>query len=220
MEEKTTRRIVKRPLYREEIKDALMEAIISGTLAPGERIVETRWAKELGVSQSPIREAIRELEMIGLVENVPYKGCTVRKLTRKDIMDTYEVRIALESMAIIEAIAGDIETLLPRMRESLKEMIEGAQNGDMKRFIESDVLFHEAFVAVSKNELLKRLWRQCYIRDNTRLSTIFSHESLAALAQRHELLCQAIEQRDKDRCKEEVMAHFHMLIDGLSKIDT
>ena len=73
MESKKTYQISKRPLYREEIKEALMDAIVTGALAPGERIVETRWAKELGVSQSPIREAIRELEMIGLVENIPYK---------------------------------------------------------------------------------------------------------------------------------------------------
>ena len=89
---KKTYHIEKRPLYREEIKEALMQAIVSGELAPGDRIVETRWAKELGVSQSPIREAIRELEMIGLVENIPYKGSIVRKLTRKDIINTYEVR--------------------------------------------------------------------------------------------------------------------------------
>ena len=73
MEGKKSYRIAKRPLYREEIKEALMEAIVSGELAPGERIVETRWAKELGVSQSPIREAIRELEMDSeLDDDVPH----------------------------------------------------------------------------------------------------------------------------------------------------
>ena len=101
MEQKKPHQIAKRPLYREEIKEALMQAITSGDLAPGDRIVESRWARDLGVSQSPIREAIRELEMIGLVENIPYKGTIVRKLTRKDIIDTYEVRIALETMEIL-----------------------------------------------------------------------------------------------------------------------
>ena len=121
MEGKKSYRIAKRPLYREEIKEALMEAIVSGELAPGERIVETRWAKELGVSQSPIREAIRELEMIGLVENIPYKGCIVRKLTRKDIEDTYKVRIALETMAICEEIQGDVQSMLPGLQQHFME---------------------------------------------------------------------------------------------------
>ena len=127
MTEKKSYRITKRPLCREEIEEALMEASISGELAPGERIVETRWAKELGVSQSPIREAIRELEMIGLVENIPYKGCIVRKLTRKDIIDTYQIRIALETMAIGEAIHGEAEARLLVMKGHLQEMLASAE---------------------------------------------------------------------------------------------
>lgn len=219
MTEKKSYRIAKRPLYREEIKEALMEAIISGELAPGERIVETRWAKELGVSQSPIREAIRELEMIGLVENIPYKGCIVRKLTRKDIIDTYQIRIALETMAIGEAIHGEVETLLPVMKGHLQEMLASAEQGNMKRFIEHDVCFHEAFVKASGNELLKRLWQQCYIRDNTKLSTVFSRESMVELAKRHERLYQAIEMRNETLGRAEIDSHFRMLINGLGKLD-
>ena len=113
-------KIDKRPLDRDEIKSALLDAITSGELKPGDRIVETRWAKELGVSQSPIREAIRELELIGLVESIPYKGCVVRQITKKDIADTYKVRIALESMAITDAIQKDDPELITTMREHLE----------------------------------------------------------------------------------------------------
>ena len=219
MEGKKSYRIAKRPLYREEIKEALMEAIVSGELAPGERIVETRWAKELGVSQSPIREAIRELEMIGLVENIPYKGCIVRKLTRKDIEDTYKVRIALETMAICEAIQGDVQALLPGLQQHLQAMIQGAEGGNIQQFIEHDACVHEGFVEASDNELLKRLWRQCSIRDNTKLSTIFSKESIVELAKRHELIYQAIAERDMVRARAEIEEHFDMLIAGLEKLD-
>ncbi len=218
MEGKKSYNISKRPLYREEIKAALMEAIISGELAPGERIVETRWAKEFGVSQSPIREAIRELEIIGLVENIPYKGCIVRKLTHKDIIDTYEVRIALETMALSEVIHADVEKVLEDMQESLKEMIKSASIGDMKYFIENDVRFHEAFVEASHNELLKRLWRQCYIRDNTMLSTMFSQDTMLELAQRHEKLYQALEKKDETLGKAAVKEHFNMLIRSFAQL--
>lgn len=219
MESKKTYQISKRPLYREEIKEALMDAIVTGALAPGERIVETRWAKELGVSQSPIREAIRELEMIGLVENIPYKGCIVRKFTSKDIVDTYKIRIALEGMAICEAIRRSPKEILPDMAERLTEMLDSAGEGDMKRFIESDVRFHEAFVETSDNELLKRLWRQCYIRDNTRLSTLFSKKSMLALAERHQQIYQAIEQENETLGMEAIQTHFHMLIDELEEAE-
>lgn len=216
-EQKTSRRqITKRPLYREEIKEALIEAIVSGELAPGDRIVETRWARELGVSQSPIREAIRELEMIGMVENIPYKGCIVRKMTRKDMVDTYKVRIALETMALEEAVCGDMEALLSEMQSSLDEMLRCAQSEDIEGFTENDVKFHEAFVDRSENELLKKLWRQCYIRDNTRISTVFSNLSIIELAKRHELICDAVRLQDQNRLKEEISMHFTMLIDSLS----
>lgn len=95
--------IKKKTLYREEIKEALRNAIFDGKLKPGDRIIETRWAKELGVSQSPVREAIRELEIIGLVENVPYQGSFVRKITEKDLKDSYLVRMALEQLGAEQA---------------------------------------------------------------------------------------------------------------------
>lgn len=219
MEQKTTRRqIAKRPLYREEIKEALMEAIISGEIAPGDRIVETRWARELGVSQSPIREAIRELEMIGMVENIPYKGCVVRKLTLKDIIDTYSIRVALESMAAEDIMNSDTEALLADMQDSLDEMLGHAKNDDVRGFTESDVKFHEAFVECSKNELLKKLWQQCYIYDNTKISTIFSNLSMVELAERHKLICDAIREKDAERFRREISMHFTILIDSLSEM--
>ena len=154
MEGKKSYKISKRPLYREEIKKALMDAIVSGQLAPGDRIVETRWAKELGVSQSPIREAIRELELIGLVETIPYKGCIVRKITHKDLIDTFEVRIALESIALEEIIQRhNVESILQQMEDKLKHMLEHAAEGSIEGFIEYDVQFHEAFVENSDKVL-------------------------------------------------------------------
>lgn len=209
--------ISKRPLYREEIREALIEAIVSGQLAPGDRIVETRWAKEFGVSQSPIREALRELELIGLVETIPYKGCIVRKITNKDLIDTFKVRIALESMAIEEAVEGDIDKTLELMQNKLKFMLEYAAEGDLKGFTEYDVQFHEAFVESSENEVLKRLWRQCYARDNTMLSAVLNNESLIELGHRHELLCDAMKSGDVNRAKKEIKAHFDMLIDDFSQ---
>lgn len=205
--------ISKRPLYRDEIKEALMKAIVSGQLAPGERIVETRWAKEFGVSQSPIREALRELELIGLVETIPYKGCIVRKITHKDLIDTFKVRIALESMAIEEAMGNGVDKTLERMQDKLKFMLKYAAEGDVKGFTEYDVQFHEAFVESSENELLKRLWRQCYVRDNTMLSTVITNESLLELGRRHELICEAIQSGDVNRAKAEIKMHFDMLIE-------
>ena len=93
-----------RKVFREEIRNTIREAIFKGELRPGDRIIETYWAKEMGVSQGPVREAIRDLEALGLVETVPFKGSRVRSLTEKDIQDNYSVRICLESKSIRDVI--------------------------------------------------------------------------------------------------------------------
>ena len=115
-----------RKVFREEIRSAIREAIFAGELHPGDKIIETFWARELGVSQGPVREAIRDLEAQGLVETVPFKGSRVRTLTEKDIRDNYSVRICLESKSIRDAIGelsdGDLEKLTDRLREILGEM--------------------------------------------------------------------------------------------------
>jgi len=82
-----------RKVFREEIRNAIKEAIFTGQLEPGSRIIETFWAKELGVSQAPVREAIRDLEAVGLVETVPFKGSRVSTMSEKQISDNYSVRI-------------------------------------------------------------------------------------------------------------------------------
>ncbi len=219
MPERTRYKIEKRPLYRDEIKSALMDAITSGELKPGDRIVETRWAKELGVSQSPIREAIRELELIGVVESIPYKGSVVRQITRKDIEDTYKVRIALESMAIVDAIRINDPSVTESMKKSLEGMISSAESGDIKNFVENDVRFHEAFINISDNEVMKRLWKQCYVYDNTKLSAMLSRDSIVELAKRHEMLLTAIENRNEESGRNEVYMHFKMLLNSMKAAD-
>ena len=108
-----------RQVFREEIRNAIREAIFSGELNPGDRIIETYWAKELGVSQGPVREAIRDLEAMGLVETVPFKGSRVRTLTEKDVRDNYSVRICLESKSIRDAISQLDDQQLAALEEQL-----------------------------------------------------------------------------------------------------
>ena len=103
------------------------------------------------------------------------------------------------------------------MEDKLKHMLEHAAEGSIEGFIEYDVQFHEAFVENSDNALLKRLWEQCYIRDNTKLSAVMSRESLMELGRRHELICEAIRSRDAERVKKEIQVHFEMLIHDMQE---
>ena len=209
--------IEKRPLYREEIGNAIREAIAVGDLKPGDRIVETQWAKDLGVSQSPVREAMRELEMIGLVENIPYQGCFVRKITKKDIKDSYRVRMYLEMLGIQDAVETANDKQIEEIHFCLKEMEAAAEENNFNLYIRKNEMFHERIIEISQNNLLCRLWRQSNIDDSTFFGTQFSDKSLQELAIRHDEVYEAIKNRDVKQAKEAIFLHFQELIEELDK---
>lgn len=209
--------IKKRPLYRDEIRSAIKDAIMSGELQPGDRIVETRWARELGVSQSPVREAIRELEMIGLIENIPYQGSFVRKITKKDMKDSYRVRMQLELLGIEDAIIGITDKKVKNLFSLLKEMELAAEEHDFDLYVQKDVDFHQSIMEVSQNELLIRLWKQSNIQDATYFGTQFSDQTLEELSFRHESIYEAIKARDIKLGRVAVCRHFEELMKGLDK---
>ena len=88
-----------RRILREQVKEVLLERILSGAYLPGERLVETRIAQELGTSQAPVREALRELEQLRFVESVPYRGAHVREVSLDELAEVYPVRAAIEEVA-------------------------------------------------------------------------------------------------------------------------
>lgn len=215
-EEGVRKPLKKRSLFRDEISDYIKEAILSGELKPGDRIVETRWARELGVSQSPVREAIRELEMIGLVENRPFQGCFVRELTVKDVKDSYRVRMSLETLGMQDAVASITDEQLQEIYNVMKEMETAAENHDFDLYIKLDTLFHQKIIEVSKNATLLRLWSQCYIREWTHIGTKkLSDRSLEHLANRHEAIYDALAARDEKTAVQAVVTHLEELIEEM-----
>lgn len=212
-EESTNRQLKKRNLYREEICDYIKELILSGELKPGDRIVETRCAKELGVSQSPVREAIRELELIGLVENRPFQGCYVKEHTIKDVRDSYKVRISLETLGIKYAVESITDDQLREIYNVMKEMEAAAENQEFDLYVKLDTLFHEKIIELSQNAMLLRLWSQCHIREWTYISTRkLSETGLQNLAVRHEAIYNALAERDEGKAVQAATTHLEELI--------
>lgn len=140
---------------RELVLDAIREAIISGTLKPRERLMEIQLAEELGVSRTPIREALRKLELEGFIVMVPRKGAYVADFSFKDIADVFEIRAALESLAAGLAAERITDEELENMERLLAEKAEAIVRDDMDKLIEVDTKFHEAIYQASRN---KRLW--------------------------------------------------------------
>ena len=207
-----------RKVFREEIRNAIREAIFSGELKPGDRIIETYWAKELGVSQGPVREAIRDLEAMGLVETVPFKGSKVRSLTEKDIRDNYSVRICLESKSIRDAIQNldddQLSSLGHLLRNILEEMDGSASLGDLRSFTEQDAAFHRAIINATGNQVLLRMWEQCNMRNWFTVSALTDAKSLKKLQVGHQKLTEAICSRNLRSATDTLEDHLTSLMDG------
>lgn len=140
---------------RELVLEAIREAIISGILKPRERLMEIQLAEELGVSRTPIREALRELELEGFIVMVPRKGAYVADMTFKDIADIFEIRAALEGLAAGLAAERITDEEMEDMERHLVEKADAIACGDMERLVEVDTSFHESIYQASRNDRLK-----------------------------------------------------------------
>jgi len=139
---------------RELVLEAIREAIINGSLKPRERLMEIQMAEELGVSRTPIREALRKLELEGFIVMVPRKGAYVADISTKDIADVFEIRASLEGLAAALAAERATEEELEFMERCLVIKAEAIANADFDKLVDIDTKFHEAIYKASRNERL------------------------------------------------------------------
>jgi len=128
---------------RDVVFHTLREAILKGELKPGERLMELQLASKLGVSRTPIREAIRMLELEGLAVTVPRKGAEVAKMTEKDMEDVLQIRKALDELAVGLACDNMTEEGLEQLYIVLRNFEESTRTGNVKKIAQADVEFHE-----------------------------------------------------------------------------
>jgi len=197
---------VNRAVFREQIKDVLMQRIVDGEYEPGERIVELRIAEEFGVSQAPVREALRELESLRLVESEPFRGARVRAVRADEIAESYPVRAALEELAAnlaAERLAGAAAPL----QAEIDAMRAAAVDGDLRAFVRHDVAFHRVFVEASANLTLIEVWQSLHVDLRTRFTLIQRLEDLAEVAESHVPIKQALDAGDAERAGRVVREH-------------
>lgn len=142
---------------REIVFETLREAIINATLRPGERLMEIQMAEEMGVSRTPVREAIRKLELEGFVVMIPRKGAYVAGISMKDIADVFEIRTALEGLAAGLAAERITEEELEQLERILVKIGECVNNNDLEKLIEIDTEFHDTLFKASRNERLVQI---------------------------------------------------------------
>ena len=183
---------------RDQIKDVLLQRIVEGTYEPGSRIVETRIAQELGVSQGPVREALRDLEQLGCVVHEPNRGCSVRAFSAEELLEAFPVRAALEALAArlaADRIGSDelaeLDGLLERMRAA-------AHRGDAHDQSQANATFHATIVRASANHTLERQWRMLEPYSRTYLTVSRPGTDLVHLSERHVPVLEALRRHDPD----------------------
>ena len=193
---------------REVVFQTLRQAILKGELKPGERLMEVALAERLGVSRTPIREAMRKLELEGLVVMVPRKGAQVASITEKDLTDVLEVRITLENFAIEKACSRMTEEEMDRLWLASKQFEKAIQEGDLVRIAEADQSFHEIIYQASDNarliQVLNNMREQIY---RYRLEYLKDEMSREKLLNEHRSLTNAIRSRDAEAAQKVSFQH-------------
>ncbi|MEE4544124.1 GntR family transcriptional regulator [Streptomyces sp. V4-01] len=184
---------------REQIREHILEGIVSGRWQPGERIVERRIAVELQVSQTPVREALRELESLRLIEAEPNKGVRVRNLTAADLKESYPVRAGLEQVAA-ELAAGRLADDHSALEREVAALREADAELDGEAQVRHTVAFHHELVRAAGNAVLLHAWETLGIEVWTTLSIRWLSPAPRAYATEHQELVDAFARRDPDIC--------------------
>ncbi|HUN10129.1 MAG TPA: GntR family transcriptional regulator [Aggregatilineales bacterium] len=199
---------------REHVLEMLHGAIVNGELKPGQALVEAELASQLGVSRAPVREAINILATQGLVEVVPYRGTTVKKLSRKDVEELYSVRSLMEGYAIQQIILSErTAQVVSDLREVCKGMQQAADEGDLRAVNEIDRDFHDTLVAACGNDLLLSMWSTVSMRVRQVMSLRNRRKGdLQAIARNHVEIVEIIASKNLEKAL--ALIHHHIGMTG------
>lgn len=193
---------------RDVVFNTIRQAILNGELEPGERLMEKQLADRMGVSRTPIREAIRKLELEGLVVMVARKGAEVARITEKDLKEVLEVRCALEELAVKIACERMSEKNLARLIKTMEEFKNAVNKKSVEKIIEKDVEFHDIIFEATENEkliqILNNLREQFY---RYRVEHIRKSKDHTDLLKEHEDIVKAITEREPMKAMESIRTH-------------
>ena len=193
---------------RDVVFNTLRQAILTGEMEPGERLMEIQLANKLGVSRTPIREAIRKLELEGLVIMIPRKGAEVAHITVKDMRDVLEVRSALEELATTLACKNVTPEHIEELKTANRVFEAAIVSKDVVAIVNADVAFHNIIYSMTDNQrliqLVNSLSEQMY---RYRLEYIKNESSHKTLIKEHNKLIEYIENGDKEKACELIREH-------------
>ena len=203
---------------RDVVFKTLRQEILMGKLAPGQRLMEIQLANQLGVSRTPIREAMRMLELEGLVVMIPRKGAQVAKISQKGLHDVLEVRSALEDLAMELSCKRITEGELEQLRTAIDNFKVAVNKKDLILIAQMDVAFHDIIYAATKNDrliaLLSNLREQMYRYRMEYLKDTTTHPSII---EEHEALYMSLSTHNVEMAKNTIRSHVYNQVKTVSR---
>lgn len=204
---------------REVVFEALRHAIFRGDLKAGEHLMEIQLANQMGVSRTPVREAIHMLEKEGLVTVIPRRGAEVAKMTLKDMEDVLEIREALDELAVSLACERISEEQLEDLSEAAQQFAESIQGEDVRRIASTDVRFHDVIYEATDNpklvSLLNNLREQIY---RYRVEYIKERENCPMLVEEHGAILEALRNHDREAAVSAMHVHVYRQAQAVKEI--
>lgn len=193
---------------RQKIYDHLREQLLSGEIPPHQHLIETKIAKEIGTSRTPVREALHNLELEGLIESIPRVGYVVKSIKEAEVEEICEIRKAIEEMAARWAIEKAPQRLIEELRKNISISEEKAVHGDPRNFIDLDAQYHEIITKLSGSKRLQELaqtLRRHMLRYRTQ--SIYLMDNVLRAIDGHKEILQAIENGDLEEVNKAIGRH-------------
>ena len=197
-----------RSVLADEVKDRLLQDILSGRYPPHSRIVETTVARELGISQAPVREALRGLEATGVVEILPFRGARVRRPTTEELLEAITIRAELEALGARLAVPQLTDADLASILAQGDELRRAADTGDPHALALADARFHGLLIERSGNATLVRLWKALEPFSRTYITAAIPGVDVHWTAALHWPILEALRSRDTGQVVHALRQHF------------
>ncbi len=199
--------VIESALLSDTVKAVLLDRILSGMYEPGERIVESRLARELKISQSPVREALRDLAAIGIVTIESRRGASVRRPTAKELRDVSQVRAEIDALAALLATDLLTDDELEQLAAANKAMEDCHRREDYVGMSKADASFHRIIVAASGNGAAERVFSQLEPFARTFITLTLPNVNVQSILDQHHGILEALVARDSELAAKRAREH-------------
>jgi DNA-binding GntR family transcriptional regulator len=193
---------------RQRIYDHVREQVLSGEIPPYQHLIETKIAKEIKTSRTPVREALHSLELEGLIESIPRVGYVVKPVNEAEVEEICEIRKAVEEIAARWAMEKAPHKLIEELKKNISASEEMAANGNPKKFIDLDAQYHEIIAKLSGSKRLQELaqtLRRHMLR--YRIQSIYLMDNVLRAIDGHKGILEAIEKGDSEGVNKAIERH-------------